>query len=176
LSLHFEDAVAAALEESPSMAKPGGGKPESGASGRPLYLAAVSGGADSVALLAALVALRELSPGFALRCVHVEHGIRAEAESRGDAEFVRSLCAEFRVPCRVVSVKPGRVAEAARRRGVGMEAAARLYRHRAWHREADRLEAQSPAGAAGRGPVRILVAHTSDDQKLVLEYITQKSR
>lgn len=143
MSLRFEDAVAAALEGSP---------PET------IRLAAVSGGADSVAMLAALAAVaRESERGGGLRCIHVEHGIRPEAESRGDADFVRSLCEKLRLPCCVVSIKPGKVAETAKKRGVGIEAAARFYRHRAWSREAARLE------DAGSGPVRILVAHTADD-------------
>jgi len=115
------------------------------------YLAAVSGGADSVAMLAALAAVRENNAVFDLRCIHVEHGIRAEAESRGDAEFVKSLCKELHIQCKIVSIKPGRIAAVAKERGIGIEAAARLFRHRAWFREAKRLDA------------RILVAHTADD-------------
>jgi len=115
------------------------------------YLAAVSGGADSVAMLAALASVRENNPVFDLRCIHVEHGIRPEAESRGDAEFVKGFCKELKVPCKIVSIKPGRIAAVAKERGIGIEAAARLFRHRAWSREAKRL------GAC------ILVAHTADD-------------
>jgi len=138
-SLHFQDAVAAALESLP---------PDT------ICLASVSGGADSTAMLVALAALGERRR---VRCIHVEHGIRPSDESRGDAGFVRSLCEKYRIPCRVVSVKPGRVAETAGRLGVGIEAAARLYRHRAWFREAARLE------AGELGQARILVAHTADD-------------
>ncbi|MDR2922707.1 MAG: tRNA lysidine(34) synthetase TilS [Treponema sp.] len=132
------------------------------------YLAAVSGGADSTAMLAALAAVREQivreqvvreqGAVFNLRCIHVEHGIRPEPESRGDAEFVKCLCKELNVPCKVVSIKPGRIAAAAKERGIGIEAAARLFRRRAWFREAKRLEA-----LPGTLRVRILVAHTADD-------------
>src|SRR3954447_11850784 len=53
---------------------------------------AVSGGADSVALLRALVELRgEL--GCVLAVVHFNHKIRAEADS--DAEFVKGLARKF---------------------------------------------------------------------------------
>jgi len=141
VSLHFDDAVAVALENRPLGA---------------IHLASVSGGADSTAMLVALAALRGRWQDFDLRCIHVEHGIREKAESRGDAEFVRSLCEKHGIPCRIVSVRPGKVAETARKRGVGIEAAARLYRRRAWFREAARLEPD-------HGPVRILVAHTADD-------------
>jgi len=147
LSLHFEGAVAAAL-----------GNQFSGT----IFLAAVSGGADSVAMLVALAAVRERCRGFDLRCIHVEHGIRRAEESRGDAGFVKSLCGELGVPCRVVSVKPGRVALVAGKRGIGIEAAARLYRHRAWFREAARLEGALPEAEGGKR-VRVLVAHTADD-------------
>ncbi|MDR0690370.1 MAG: hypothetical protein LBG08_08935 [Spirochaetaceae bacterium] len=50
-------------------------------------LAAVSGGADSTALLAALAALRR-DLGFRLFCLHVDHGIRPREESRGDYSSV----------------------------------------------------------------------------------------
>jgi tRNA(Ile)-lysidine synthase len=133
----FESAVAAALRNCP----PG-----------TVYLAAVSGGADSTAMLAALAASR-----FPVRCLHVEHGIRGAEESRGDADFVRSLCEGFGFPCTVVSIAPGKIAGTARRRNSGIEAAARFYRRRALFREGRRIEAETGA------PVRILTAHTRDD-------------
>jgi tRNA(Ile)-lysidine synthase len=122
-----------------------------------VYLAAVSGGADSIAMLVALAAVKERA-SFELHCVHIEHGIRPAEESRGDAAFVRSLCEKLKVPCRVVSIAPGKIAATAKERGMGIEAAARHYRHRAWLREAARLE-------AGREPVRVLTAHTADDMR-----------
>ncbi|MCL2138908.1 MAG: hypothetical protein FWH41_05190, partial [Treponema sp.] len=58
-----------------------------------IFLASVSGGADSTAMLAALASIRKNTPPpISIRCIHVEHGIRPEAERSGDAEFVRSLC------------------------------------------------------------------------------------
>jgi tRNA(Ile)-lysidine synthase len=102
-------------------------------------------------MLAALADLRETG-GFTLYCIHVEHGIRPAEESQGDAQAVESLCAAFGVPCRVVSVPRGRVAERARRLNTGMEAAARYYRRRAWEGEARRIKAAA-----------VLVAHTRDD-------------
>jgi tRNA(Ile)-lysidine synthase len=131
----FEAAVAASLG-----AWPGG----------TILLAAVSGGADSSAMLAALAALRDGS--FDLRCIHVEHGIRSAGESRGDAAAVEALCAKLAVPCAVVSIPPGKIARTAKRRGTGLEAAARSYRHAAWNAEARRI-----------GAARILVAHTRED-------------
>jgi len=59
-------------------------------------LAAVSGGADSVALLCGLALLRE-EAGFTLHTVHVEHGLRG-TDSLGDAAFVGELCNRLGVP------------------------------------------------------------------------------
>jgi tRNA(Ile)-lysidine synthase len=115
------------------------------------FLAAVSGGADSTAMLAALAAVRP-GAGFTLHGIHVDHGIRPPAESRGDAEFVAGLCADLGVPCRIISIPPGRIAAAAKKWHTGLEAAARCYRRRAWNREARRV-----------GAPAILVAHTRDD-------------
>jgi len=147
--LPFQDAIAAVLKQYPAG----------------VYLAAVSGGADSSAMLAALAAVRDRTAGVNLRCIHIEHGIRSAAESRGDAVFVRSLCEKLGVPCRVVSIAPGKIAALAKERGMGIEAAARHYRRRAWFRYAARLE------AGGSGPVRILTAHTADD---VLETVLMR--
>jgi len=149
-SINLENTVAAVLAEYPAG----------------VYLAAVSGGADSTAMLAALAAVRDKGQtALNLRCIHVEHGIRPAEESQGDAAFVRSLCEQFEVPCRVVSIAPGKIAAAAKDRGMGIEAAARHYRHRAWFREAARLEAESGAPGGAALPARVLTAHTADDMR-----------
>jgi tRNA(Ile)-lysidine synthase len=132
----FEAAVGAALGEWPKGTR---------------FLAAVSGGADSTAMLAALARMRR-EKGFTLRCFHVEHGIRPAEESRGDAAAVREFCKKLEVPCRAVHIPPGVIAETAVSRRIGIEAAARLFRHAAWNREAARIGAE-----------RVLVAHTRDD-------------
>ena len=116
-----------------------------------VLLAAVSGGADSTAMLVALAALRK-EAGFALHCVHVEHGIRPAEESRGDAAAVEALCMQMDLPCRVVSVPPGKIAAFASNGGPGIEAAARLFRYRALGRERRRVRADW-----------VLTAHTRDD-------------
>ncbi len=59
-------------------------------------IAAVSGGADSVALLLTLNAIKE-KYGFSLRACHVNHCLRAE-ESDGDERFVRMLCRRLDIP------------------------------------------------------------------------------
>ena len=69
---------------------------EAGLCERSRLLCALSGGADSVALLHALKAA-----GLQPEALHVQHGLRAEA-SDADEQFVRELCAEMNVPLRVV--------------------------------------------------------------------------
>ena len=113
------------------------------------FLAAVSGGADSMAMLAALCAVTQKENIF---CLHVDHGLRPAEESSGDAEFVRDFCREAGINCDVVSIPPGKIALFARRRGIGIEAAARFFRRRALFRQAARL---------GENVV-ILTAHTKD--------------
>ena len=68
--------------------------------GVPLQLAvAVSGGADSMALL---LLLRQLQPrfGYTLSACHVNHGLRGQSADRDEA-FVRAECARLGVPLRV---------------------------------------------------------------------------
>ena len=68
--------------------------------GEPLHLAAaVSGGADSMALLRILLALQP-EFGFVLSACHVNHGLRGETADRDEA-FVRAGCARLGVPLRV---------------------------------------------------------------------------
>lgn len=109
---------------------------------------AVSGGADSVALLRLLYKLRE-SLGITLLVVHFEHGLRGE-ESRADAAFVEDLAVahqlEFILDCEDV-------AAAAAREKWNIEDAARRRRYAFF----SRLVRQGKA-------TRIAVAHTADDQ------------
>ena len=61
------------------------------AAGKPLHLAAaVSGGADSMALLHLLLALQAES-GFVLSVCHVNHGLRGETADRDEA-VGREVC------------------------------------------------------------------------------------
>jgi tRNA(Ile)-lysidine synthase len=116
-----------------------------------VYLAAVSGGADSTAMLTGLAALRK-EAGFTLHCVHMEHGIRLAEESLGDALAVEALCEKLDIPCRIVSVPPGRIAAFAGNGGPGIECAARIFRHKAFAAERRRVKADW-----------VLTAHTCDD-------------
>jgi tRNA(Ile)-lysidine synthase len=77
---------------------------------------AVSGGADSVCLLYALV---ELAPRWNLRLsvLHLDHGLRGE-DSRRDAEFVRELAVRLSLPATIRTVdltaSPGNLEQAGR--------------------------------------------------------------
>ncbi|MCL2213680.1 MAG: tRNA lysidine(34) synthetase TilS [Treponema sp.] len=124
-------------------------------------LAAVSGGADSMALLASLCALRDsgIINQDALFCIHVEHGLRPEYESRGDAEFVRNYCKTNRIKCCVKFFLPGKINLFAKRKGTGIEAAARYFRHRSLLHEAKRLDSLNNRSQK----TFILLAHTKDD-------------
>jgi tRNA(Ile)-lysidine synthase len=121
-----------------------------------VFLAAVSGGADSMALLTALSVLVPLERLF---CLHVEHGLRSEEECRLDAEFVRDFCGKRGINCRVESIPQGKIASFARRRKTGIEAAARFFRRRALIQEARRIACQNGL----EENVLILTAHTKDD-------------
>lgn len=111
-------------------------------------LAAVSGGADSVCLLAALAAFRE-QIDFSLYVIHVEHGLRGE-ESLADARYVEELCRSFSVPFFLESVD---AAAEARKRHLSVEEAGRALRYEAFDRVAGQV-----------GADRIAVAHNENDQ------------
>ena len=76
-------------------------------------LCAVSGGADSMCLLAQLLSLAAQN-GFTVLCAHFDHRQRG-AESRRDADFVRAWCAEHAVACFVEAYEGDRRDEAALR-------------------------------------------------------------
>ncbi|MBQ2957674.1 MAG: tRNA lysidine(34) synthetase TilS [Clostridia bacterium] len=97
--------------------------PENGKD-RVSILAAVSGGADSVALLALLKEAAKTNP-LILTAAHFEHGIRAEA-SRADAAFVHALCESWGIPLIAESADVPRLA---REWNMGLEEAARAARY-----------------------------------------------
>jgi tRNA(Ile)-lysidine synthase len=105
-------------------------------------LAAVSGGADSVALLIGLLELREVL-AITVVAAHLDHGLRG-LESARDRAFVEDLARRYGVPCasEATRVPPGNV-----------EAEARRLRYDFLERAADQL-----------GATKIATGHTRDDQ------------
>lgn len=104
---------------------------------------AVSGGADSMALLTALLVLRERL-GVTVSAAHFHHGIRGEEADR-DAAFVQHFCNEHHIP---VTVGHGDAPAYADTTGASLEEAARILRYAFF----DTLSAD-----------KIATAHTADD-------------
>ena len=109
-------------------------------------LVAVSGGADSTALLCFFCEIRETYP-ISVSCAHVEHGIRGAA-SEEDMRFVKALCEQKNVP-----FYGGRVDALgyARAHGCGLEEAARALRYDFLERTAEAVGADAIALAHHRG-------------------------
>ena len=113
--------------------------------------AAVSGGADSTALLLAMAEANAAKEplGVVLSAAHVHHGLRG-AEADADEAFVRELCERLAVPLTVFHVDTA-ARQAAEREG--LEEAARELRYEALR------------GLLAEGRVdAIATAHTLDDQ------------
>jgi tRNA(Ile)-lysidine synthase len=108
---------------------------------------AVSGGADSTALLLGLLAANEGKDGLGvvLSAAHVHHGLRGE-EADGDEAFVRELCERLGVGLTVFRVDTAERMAAA---GEGLEEAARELRY---------------AALRGLAVDVVATAHTLDDQ------------
>jgi tRNA(Ile)-lysidine synthase len=117
-------------------------------SGGERVLVAVSGGADSVALLHCL---RRLAPGLGLTLAvaHLNHRLRGE-ESDQDENCVREICAQLSIPFFSESADVGGQAASARH---NLEEAAREVRYDFLRRTAVRAAAQ-----------KIALGHTLDDQ------------
>jgi tRNA(Ile)-lysidine synthase len=116
-------------------------------------LVAISGGADSAALLCAMLASRKSGAGR-LYAAHFNHRLRAEADS--DEQFVRDFCARAGIPYEVGRAEATQITSAP---GEGIEEAARRARY-------EFLES-----AAGRLGARFIVtAHTGDDQAETILY------
>ncbi|MCZ7541345.1 MAG: tRNA lysidine(34) synthetase TilS [Anaerolineae bacterium] len=108
----------------------------------------VSGGADSLALLHALLALRERL-GIALHVATLDHGLRGAAGA-ADADFVRSTALDWGLPVTVGRADAGQIA---RSRRLSVEEAARQVRYTFLLRVARQV-----------GAARVAVGHQRDDQ------------
>jgi tRNA(Ile)-lysidine synthase len=110
---------------------------------------ALSGGADSVALVLLLSELARQADWSLSGLIHVHHGLRG-AEADRDADFCRDLAARLSLPIDFVSIDV-RAAMAEARRSV--EATARILRYAAFETAAGRL-----------GASVVATGHTADDQ------------
>ncbi len=120
---------------------------------------AVSGGADSVALLRALVE-RNAELGLVLHVAHLHHGLRG-TEADADLAFVRDLAAQLSLPfhqARVDTESEARAIPAVGKRAESIEEAARRLRY-AWFRSL--LSKASPHTVQLDA---VATAHTLDDQ------------
>jgi tRNA(Ile)-lysidine synthase len=124
-------------------------------------LAAVSGGPDSVCLAHFLRVLGRRK-GFSVALAHVHHGLRG-GEADRDARFVRALGRQWDIPVSVTEVP---VRALARKRGQGIEDAARKLRYGVLAREARRLKCN-----------KVATGHHLDDQaETVLLHLLRSSR
>ena len=107
----------------------------------------ISGGADSVCLLKILARWKE-AWGISLRAVHVHHQLRGE-EADADERFVRELCENEGIPCRVFHED---VQGMAQREKIGLEEAGRIARYRCFATVCEDV-----------GGGKIALAHHQDD-------------
>ena len=109
-------------------------------------LVALSGGADSVALLHFLHTLKD-EWQLKLGALHLNHQLRGQESGRDEA-FVRDLCAQLEIP---LSVESFDVKQAAKQAGESVEQCGRRLRYDFFERQA------SQAGA------KVATAHTASD-------------
>ena len=115
--------------------------------GAGIVLACVSGGADSMCLMEALLDISR-ARGFTVSAAHYNHGLRGD-ESDRDEEFVREQCAARDV---FVYSEKGDVRSFSEKHGISLEEAARDMRYDFFY-----------ATASSIGAKRIATAHTADD-------------
>lgn len=108
-----------------------------------LHLVAISGGADSVALLLILIQF-----GYRIEAVHCNFQLRGD-ESFRDEQFVKELCKKYNIPLHIIHFDTNTYAEIHQ---VSIEMAARELRYRYFE------ELRQDIGAAD-----ICVAHHRDD-------------
>jgi len=109
-------------------------------------VAGISGGADSVCLLFVLLEWRE-KYGLEIEVVHVNHGIRAEADR--DVRFVENLCKRFGMP---FHLRNADIPKLAGENKCSEEEAGRNFRYQVF------AEVAEETGAA-----KIAVAHNQND-------------
>ncbi len=121
-------------------------------------LVALSGGADSVALLHVLLSLKEDLELGKIAALHMNHLLRGEEADR-DENFVRNVCETWKIPLTVIRRD---VAQLAGKHGKGIEETGREVRYAALEEAAERMGKHC----------RIATAHTlSDNIETVLLHV-----
>ncbi len=127
---------------------------------QPLVLG-VSGGADSMALLMALVAIA--GPGYALHVAHFDHGLRPDSSE--DAAFVAAMAKRLALPFHLARAEAGTLAAA----GGSLEAQARQARYAFLIQTALNVTSQD------RVPVILTAHHAGDQAETVLLHLVRGS-
>ena len=123
---------------------------------------AFSGGSDSLALL---LALSSLLPPNQVVPLYVNHGLRPSAELQQELSLNRKNCESLGLELTVLTLAEGSVAEASRKRGSGIEDAARLLRY-----------ASLEEACVTLGCKYLATAHNADDQmETILKRVFQGS-
>lgn len=129
-------------------------------------LLAVSGGADSIAMLLACINLiknplySQKYKNLKLKVVTINHRIRCEEESLGDCLFVKKICDLHNIQCLIECAEENQIDNIAKDRGMGTEEAARFFRYNIFEKIAIQENADF-----------IFLAHNKDDQ---LETLIQR--
>ncbi len=109
-------------------------------------LIGVSGGSDSLSLLHILATL---FPAKRLYAVYINHGLR-QREAEREQDFIREICQEYAIAYQISHIN---TKDFAKKRGCGIEEAARILRYQ-----------QFAQRAKENTCTKIAVAHTADDQ------------
>lgn len=120
-----------------------------GATPEARIVAACSGGSDSTALVALLVAAGRPP----VVCAHLDHGLRSREEAEAEAEIVRRHCSRFDLRYEDEHLEAGFLEHEAARTGASLEELARRERYRFLSRVCD-----------AAGAEYLAVGHTLDDQ------------
>ena len=129
-------------------------------------LLAVSGGADSIAMLVSSLSLinnpifENKYKNLKLKVVTVNHKIRSEDESLGDCLFVKNFCESNQIPCFIENAQDNQIENLSKTRGMGTEESARFFRYSIF----EKIALQEKADF-------IFLAHNKDDQ---LETLIQR--
>lgn len=115
---------------------------------RNVIVVAVSGGADSMALLHVLLVLRETWQ-WSLFALHVNHQLRGQ-ESEADADFIQDFCRKHEIPYKETRVN---VNQLKADQQLGTQVAARQLRYKAFEEELNRVNADV-----------LVTAHHGDDE------------